>query len=519
MTIKHPPKGEISNISNTWGSLSRTNLSSLFFNMDSQGGKYGTNISHMVSYRRMLHDAQIKSRLEERVKALLANALIVEAGADDRKSKKAADALRENVNGLDFDEIASQMLYCIFFGWGIAEIIWTPIDGIYAIEDIKVRQQERFRFDHEGKIYLYDNFKPMLMPDRKFWKVVYGATNADELYGNGLCVPLYWLHMLKSKGYTFWASFLERFGSPTATMTVDMDTFKDERRLEQARSALRCVAQEGNIVIPQGYEINLLQAAAGAGGDYNVFIDIINDDIAKLIVGQTMTSKDGSSRSQSEVHKHVRDEILDADSDLLYGAFNKQVAKWFTQYNYPGAVPPKLSRVTTEKEDLRKIAETDKILYEMGYKPSPKRIQMIYGEDYIEVSPQKETREEIDITPIVQTMGIPNKDTKTIEEEEEEEDNAKPFAENTLLERKKLKHIQNMDILEEQAQKESKNYQEILGSRVEEILQIAQSVNDFGVFQQRLSELASQDPSVKTVEEIQKSRIVSRLLGAFSSKR
>ena len=61
---------------------------------------------------------------------------------------------------------------------------------------------------------------------------------------------------------------------------------------------------------------------------YNVFdkmIDRCNSEISKLILGQTMTTDDGASRSQAEVHERVLDNVGFSDKQFLYNVNNNQL--------------------------------------------------------------------------------------------------------------------------------------------------------------------------------------------------
>jgi hypothetical protein len=79
--------------------------------------------------------------------------------------------------------------------------------------------------------------------------------------------------------------------------------------------------------------------------------------IAKIVIGQTATTEGtpgrlGSDKTQADVAQ----KIVEADSDLLCGGFNAGPVKWWTEWNFPGAVPPKVYRHTAPPEDLNSRA-------------------------------------------------------------------------------------------------------------------------------------------------------------------
>jgi hypothetical protein len=48
----------------------------------------------------------------------------------------------------------------------------------------------------------------------------------------------------------------------------------------------------------------------------------LNDEMSKLVLGQTMTTEDGSSQSQAEVHERTQETIFDSDSKNLIDTLN-----------------------------------------------------------------------------------------------------------------------------------------------------------------------------------------------------
>ena len=56
------------------------------------------------------------------------------------------------------------------------------------------------------------------------------------------------------------------------------------------------------------------------------------------------------------------------------------MATWLTEWNFPGAVPPRLLFVTDEPTDLNGQAAREKLIYETtGLCPTLERIETIYG--------------------------------------------------------------------------------------------------------------------------------------------
>jgi phage gp29-like protein len=105
--------------------------------------------------------------------------------------------------------------------------------------------------------------------------------------------------------------------------------------------------------------------------------------IAKIILSQTMTTDNGSSRSQGEVHERVGDTVTESDADLICESFNNSVVRWLTDWNFPGAAYPKVWRKLESDPDVGILADTDTKLQGLGISLKPEAIASRYGDDYL----------------------------------------------------------------------------------------------------------------------------------------
>jgi phage gp29-like protein len=72
---------------------------------------------------------------------------------------------------------------------------------------------------------------------------------------------------------------------------------------------------------------------------------------------------------------------------MLSERFNRTIAKWLTEWNFPGATPPTVYRVFDD-EDLDRRVERDEKIARMGFKPTLKYIHETYGGEWEEHEPQ-----------------------------------------------------------------------------------------------------------------------------------
>jgi SPP1 gp7 family putative phage head morphogenesis protein len=161
----------------------------------------------------------------------------------------------------------------------------------------------------------------------------------------------------KRGGFGDWAQFAELFGMPFRVGEYDPFDAKSRQLLDEALSKM---GGAGYAVIPKGSSIEIKEA--GGTGQSQIFQDLIktcNEEISKLFLGQTMTTDNGSSRSQSEVHKDVEDEITMSDILWLEYFLNWELKYKLIDLGYSGLENGKFKFNLTNELPLEKQIEID----------------------------------------------------------------------------------------------------------------------------------------------------------------
>jgi hypothetical protein len=335
-------------------------------------------------YDRILQDDQVFSTFQQRRLAVVNHTWSVVPGDEnDPRSVDAAAKFSETLIRVGWDRVTDKMLFAIFNGYAVAELCWKERDGLFDIDKIKVRHARRFRYDAENRLRLLTpgNSHGDLMPDRKFWVFKAGGSDDDEPYGRGLAEWLYWPVLFKRNGIRFWNIFLDKFGSPTAVGKYRPGTPKSEQ--QRLLAALQALATDSGITVPEGMDVFFLEAARSGTASYEQLCRMMDEAIAKIVLSQTMTTQDGSSRSQAEVHQGVKFEVVKSDADLQCESFNEDVPRWWTNYNYGADVaPPIVSRVVEQEADTKAQADTDEVLDRLGWVRTEESFRDVYGDGY-----------------------------------------------------------------------------------------------------------------------------------------
>lgn len=345
-------------------------------------------------YEATAQDDQVLACMQQRIAALVSREVEVVPGGEKRADVKAADWLQAQVKTLDWDDVVAKMAWGVFYGYSVAECVPVRQGDAVGLAAIKVRNRRRFRFDADLRPRLITpttwNTGVELEVGR-FWHFSVGSDHHDEPYGRGLAWWLYWLCYFKRNDLRFWMTFLETFAKPKPRGKYDSAATAAEQ--QTLWEALAAYADDTRIMHPVGMEIDLLEPSRSGSADYQAMYEQLDRAIAKVIRSQTMTTEDGSSRAQAQVHQGVADDVDEGDAGLICGSFNRQVVPWLFGLNpqFAGAALPQVWMRRRQEADLKGQAERDKILFDMGFVPSQQYVQDAYGDGFAPPSADQPT--------------------------------------------------------------------------------------------------------------------------------
>lgn len=466
-------------------------------------------------YRETLRDDQCASTFHDRRMAVLAKEWEVLPASDNPLDVAAADFIREELERLEWDRITDGMLYARWYGHAVAECLYMLDGNLVRLADIRVRDRARFAYANDGgPPYLLNSatLRWERMPERKFWTISTGADHDDAPYGLGLAHYCYWPVFFKRNGLKFWLVFCEKFGSPTAVGKIPAGQWQDEDLKAAVLDALSAFSSETAVVVPDNCVVDLLEAARSGAGTYDLLYDRMDAALAKVIIGQTASSQGTAGKLGGEdLRGSVRDDLIKADADLVCASFSRQVVTWLTEWNFPGATPPKVWRKVEPEEDLKTVAETDAAIAALGFEPSEAYVQERYGPHW--------TKKAVQALPgaIDPATGQPMGPQQRIDAVAASA--AAEFAELGALATLRAGKRLDQDALRSAATHLASQYRATLGPRIDELLAYAEESGDYGTFQARLLDLAEALPPTPLVESVRNAGLVSRLLATLRGQR
>jgi len=363
-SAKRPPAGEVAalekDIDIFSGWLSRLENPDAVLREESAGR--GVRI-----YEEISRDAQVFAMHQTRTLALQACEWQCDPATEKRADAKIADFVKAVLASANFDRLCRDLCQAVITGYKPVEVMWEASGGDIWIREFRGRRPGRFVFDPKGNLRLLtpsNLWDGEIVPDKKFVLWSYGGHDSNP-YGRGLGHQLYWPVWFKKCGLKFWMSFLEDFGEPVPVGKSPPGAPPEDKDL--LLEIVSNVRRKTGIAISSAAAIELLEAKRAGDGAYEKACSYFDGCIAKIILGQTLTSDQGERGSQSlgNVHERVLQTIVAADADDQCEVLNRTLVRWIVDLNFgpqPRGGYPSVWRRTEPERDLLALAGRDKIL-------------------------------------------------------------------------------------------------------------------------------------------------------------
>jgi phage gp29-like protein len=309
----------------------------------------------------------------------------VTAASDDAIDQRAADLVRDFCEGPLLRGALFDILDAVGKGFSVSELIWELQLGEWRPARIEWRFPQWFVFDRvDGKTILMrggpgdgasafqaapdelsrGNFGTPLPPN-KFITHIHRSKSGLPIRG-GLMRPAAWAYMFQNFSVKAWAIFLEVYGHPLRVGKYETGASKEDKAT--LLRAVRNIATDAAAIIPQGMEIEFVEAANSTGASpHQVQLDWWNAQISKLVLGQTGTTDAGQYVGTADAHEHVRGDICDDDAAQLGASLSRDVVRPLVDLNVgPRPRYPILSIGEPETEDTAALMDNIKTFVALG---------------------------------------------------------------------------------------------------------------------------------------------------------
>ncbi|WP_147645156.1 DUF935 domain-containing protein [Treponema pectinovorum] len=311
-----------------------------------------------------MRDLHYRSVLSTRKDAVCGLEIRVEPASDDKHDIEIAQAVENDIiknRFARFVPLLRDMLDALAKGFSVNEITWDTSGKTWKPKKYVWKDSRWFQYDKETgqTLMLRDELTTELHPliQNKFIIHEPHLISGTQIAG-GLALPALFYFMLKSYDVTSWAAFIDRYGFPIRLGKYSRKATQDD--IKTLRRAIASIGADFGAVIPEGATIEIIESKTSSENTdaYQKMATWIDKQISKLVLGQTMTTDDGSSRAQGEVHDEVRQDIAAADALSIADTLNSSLVVPYVNFNFG------------EQERYPEI---------VLYKPDEKNIEQVVG--------------------------------------------------------------------------------------------------------------------------------------------
>lgn len=330
-------------------------------------------------------DLHYRSVLGTRKLAITSIEPIVVPASKDKRDEYIADAVRKIIKQPEFvDDYIDDLQDGLGKGYSVVETMWDQQAREWWPERFEWRDPRFFVIDRVNgrtlRLKTPDNLNGTDLPPYKF-SIHRPKLKSGLPIRNGLARLASWAFMFKSYALKDWMAFLEVYGMPLRVGRFGKGASLDDRRV--LLQAVRDISTDAAAIIPKEMEIEFIEVNGSSGnGLFSGKAEYLDKQISKGVLGQTMSSDDGSSMAQAKVHENVRHDIGKADARQISVTINRDLVRPFVDLNFgPQDSYPTVVLPFAESEDIKALAEVINKLVPLGLEVSMPKVRQRIGFD------------------------------------------------------------------------------------------------------------------------------------------
>lgn len=338
-----------------------------------------------ATYKEMLNDDQVKAALAFKKILIAGRTHEIAPGDDSDNAKLQAKFVEEVMCRICADDVFTEALSALEFGFSIGEKVfirdkWDE-DGQQYVFLKKIAHRDPQGIQIEADIH--GNFTGARQYDvtavaanniialdaEKLWLFTHEKRFGNN-YGTSDLRAAYRPWWAKKFIVQFWNVFLERMGSPMTTMKYPQGASEELKRT--LKQIMRNLSSKTEILIPEGVEINLVEATRGGQATYADALAFHNNSIARAILMVGLFGADGDNQRQSQgnsqgfIQLRLLFKMADRISQSLAKSFMEQVINPLLDLNFDQPIYPRFIWQDYGQFEGMKIADEIRQLHAAG---------------------------------------------------------------------------------------------------------------------------------------------------------
>ncbi len=256
-------------------------------------------------YDDLLIDTTLSSAIEKRIMAITNSEITF------TRNGEVVEEMVNLIDTIEFEHILQQIMWSKFYGKTVGELEFTPKLKINNIKRQHLNTERKEILiqlsDQSGVSYVDDDFLLNIGDDNDLGLMLKTAPYA----------------IFKRNGWGDFAQYVELFGIDTLVGLYDPE---DENGRKEMEEAFRQRGSAGSITMSKNGDIKTIGTKSSGTVDiHDRFLERCDEAILIALLGQTMTTKNGSSYSQSKTHGETEDDINKADRRFVQRILNSEL--------------------------------------------------------------------------------------------------------------------------------------------------------------------------------------------------
>lgn len=259
-------------------------------------------------YEDVLLDGVLGDAIDKRLRAVTGSDLTFQF-ADGSESEEMINLIDTE----DFEYLLQEIVKAKFWHMSVIETVFDANSmSVFSVPRKHIRLDSKsiakLENDPDGQIS-YENMDIIEVVSRE--------------HKHGLLLRSCPYAIMKRGGFGDWAQMVELFGMP---LRVGKYSIYDTEARKALQDAFNSQGAAPTLIVPKETEIETTtQSGNGGGALYRDFIKTLDEQLLINILSQTMTTKDGASRSQGQVHKEVEEQVNKSDLRFVQRVLNHKL--------------------------------------------------------------------------------------------------------------------------------------------------------------------------------------------------
>lgn len=244
-----------------------------------------------------------------------------------------------------FRKFCEYTLDAIFYGFSLIEISEITDTGLIA--DVNLVQRRNV-LPEKNQVAISQNDMQGVSFSEGNYANYYVMVDTGDL---GLLLNIAPNVIYKRFAMGDMSSFLEKFGKPLIALqsdNIDLNIMTDKAQQ---------LGKDGAIGLSVNDKLSLLFPAGGDGANnYKTMIELCNQEISKAVHGQTMTSDNGASKAQGNVHENTAEEYQERDMEDVEDVVKAILFPKMVALGYPAELLdhyPKYQKLKNQSDSIK----------------------------------------------------------------------------------------------------------------------------------------------------------------------